>query len=114
MAKSKVTSEPKENQESTVELDESIFELLSAENLLNGWVYSDAEPDLEVLLALVRVARAKIRYYQVKYNIQINKSDHFYVQDILGFARKQAAMDAKQAKHWRKQGYDFEKKLGLA
>ena len=111
MAKSKVTSEPKENQESA-ELGESIFELMSAESLLEGWMEFDVEPDLDVLLALIRVASAKIKYYQDKYNFKINKSDHFYVEDMLNFAKKKAAADAKNAEHWRKQGYDVDK-LGL-
>ncbi len=113
MAKPKVTPEPKENQGSPAELDESIFELLSAENLLEGWIVSDVEPELEVLLALVRIARAKIRYYQDKYNIRIDASDHFYVDDILNFDKKKAGADAKRAEHLKKQGIDVDK-LGLA
>ncbi len=112
MAKSKVTSEPKENQESA-ELDACIFELLSAENLIKGWMEAEVEPELDVLLALIKVASAKLSYYQDKYHFHVDASDHFYVEDMLNFAKKKAVADAEGVEHLRKQGHDVDK-LGLA
>ncbi len=112
MAKSKVTSKPKENQETT-ELDSCIFELLSAENLIKAWMEAGVEPELDVLLALIKVASAKLSYYQDKYDFQVDRSDHFYVEDMLDFAKKKAIADAEGVEHLRRQGHDVEK-LGLA
>ncbi len=109
MAKSKVTPEPKENQEPSRGLSESIFELLSVESLIESWMEFDVKPELDVLLALTRVARAKISYYEDKYHFEVDGSDHFYVEDMLGFAKKKAIADAKRAEHLRKQGYDVDK-----
>ncbi len=111
MAKSKVTSKPKENQE-TAELDSCIFELLSAKNLIKGWMEFEIEPELDVLLALIKVAGAKLSYYQDKYHFHVDKSDHFFVEDMLNFAKKKAVADAEHLERLRKQGHDVDK-LGL-
>ncbi len=108
MAKSKVTSEPKENQETT-ELDSCIFELLSAKNLIKGWMEFEIEPELDVLLALIEVASAKLSYFQTKYNFLVDKSDHFFVEEMLSFAQKKAVADAEHLEHLRKQGHDVDK-----
>ncbi len=108
MAKSKVTSKPKENQETT-ELDSCIFELLAAENLIKGWMKAEVEPELDVLLALIKVASAKLSYYQDKYHFYVDVSDHFFVEDMLRFAQKKAVADADHLEHLRKQGHDVDK-----
>ncbi len=108
MAKSKVTYKPKENQESA-ELDSCIFELLSAKNLIKGWMEFEIEPELDVLLALINVASAKLNYYQDKYHFYVDASDHFFVEDMLNFAKKKAVADADHLEHLRKQGHDVDK-----
>ena len=98
MAKSKVPSKDTQRQE-TIEiggqpLNNAIFELHSAENLLRVYERNNEKADAEVLLSLIKTALAKLDYFQRKYDFEIDDDDQFYVEDMLKFAEKKAVLEA--------------------
>ena len=88
MAKKKVTSETKEKQERTIELNSSIDEMWRIEKLLKKCINAEISPDCELLLLLIRGAIEKLDYFQDKYDFHIEPADHYYTEDLLKFSKK--------------------------
>ncbi len=74
--------------ENTTSLCECFNELDHIEKSLNTWADEEGEPDIHILILLIRVTMEKLNYFQKKYDFKVEDSDHFFVEDLLKFAKK--------------------------
>ncbi len=75
-------------QQQMSELSFAFSELGKAEEYLNECEKNDITPDTCLLIFLLSATREKIRYFQEKYDFEVDGSDIFYIEDFMGFLRK--------------------------
>jgi hypothetical protein len=90
MAENEITSETEAKQEETEYLTDCLKELQCLFNLVQTWELhrseTDVEVDPEILLLIVKAIRAKLNYFQRKYDFRIEKIDQAFVPDLIEFA----------------------------
>jgi len=100
MAESKEISSPESR---LVPLTETIYEVHQAIRIVEDSDDHSPQHSLDlyrdVLLLLLRVADAKMYYYEQKYDLEIPEEDVFFIDDVIDFGLAYANYKAEKGKN---------------